>query len=239
MVDDDRVIREQMEREQAECEARKRGVSQPLQEYRQRFAEYSVCSKDKEEWEKEEAHIQEQLKPMSEMKQWVMEKIRAKQQAAQEAQAVVEAQTAQEAQTDIEAQTAEIAQAAQETFADIEVQAAQQAQSALEVPVTKETSTMKEASATQKAQAVAEVEETELKTVESLVKQTPQPAPRRISGPIGSSHVRDPGDPLFGLSRYSGSGGSTPKSPRSPLTPVKSPKRDEALEPLKGIEEPD
>ena len=68
-----------------------------------------------------------------------------------------------------------------------------------------------------------------------------------MSGPIGSSHVRNPGDPLFGLtpgqqvlvSRYPGSGGSTPKSPRSLLTPVKSPKRVEPLEPLKGIEEPD
>ena len=94
VVEDDRVIREQMEREQAECGARERGVSWPLQEYRQRFAKYSACSKDKEEWEKEEAHIQEQLKPMLEMKQWVMEKIHTKQQAAQEAQAVVGAQTA-------------------------------------------------------------------------------------------------------------------------------------------------
>ena len=161
MVEDDRVIIEQMEREQAEHEARERGVSWPLQEYRQRFAEYSACSKDKEEWEKEEACIQEQLKPMLEMKQWVMEKIHAKQQAAQEAQAVIKAQTAQEVQTDIEAQTAEIAKAAQETLADIEVQAAQQAQSALEAPVIKETSAMQKASATQKAQAVAKVGETE------------------------------------------------------------------------------
>ena len=48
---------------------------------------------------------------MLEMKQWVMEKICTKQQATQEAQAVIKAQTAQEAQTDIEAQAAEIAQA--------------------------------------------------------------------------------------------------------------------------------
>ena len=237
MVEDNRVIREQMEREQAECEARERGVSWPMQEYRQRFAEYSAHSKDKEEWEKEEAYIQEQLKPMLEMKQQVIEKICAKQQAAQEAQAVVKAQTAQEVQTDTEAQAAEIAQAAQETLADIEVKAAQQAQSTPEEPVTKEMSTMQGASATQKAQVVVEVEETEPKTVEPLVKQTPQPAPRRMSGPIGSSHVRDPGDPLFGLTlgqqvlvgRYPGSGGSTPKSPRSPSTPVKSPRRDEPL----------
>ena len=108
-------------------------------------------------------------------------------------------------------------------------------------------STMQEASANQKAQAVAEVEETEPKTVESPVKQTPQPTPRRMSGPIGSSHVRDPGDPLFGLtlgqqvlvSRYPGSGGSTPKSPRFLSTPVKLPRRDEPLELLKGTEEPD
>ena len=100
---------------------------------------------------------------------------------------------------------------------------------------------MQKASATQKAQAVAE---TEPKTVESLVKQTPQLAPRRMSGPISSSHIRDP---LFGLtpgqqvlvSRYPGSGGSTSKSPRSLSTPVKSPRRDEPLEPLKGIEETD
>ena len=178
---------------------------------------------------------------MLEMKQWVMEKIHAKQQAAQEAQAVIEAQTAQKVQTDIKAPAAEIAQAAQETLADIEVQAAQQEQSALEASVTKGTSTMQEASATQKAQAVAEVGETEPKTVESLVKQTPQPAPRRMSGLIGSSHIRDPGVSLFGptpsqqvsVSRYPGSGGSTPKSPRSLLTPVKSLRRDEALEPLK------
>ena len=125
--------------------------------------------------------------------------------------------------TDIKAQAAEIAQAAQETIADIEVQAAQQVQSAPEVPATKEMSTMKEVSANQKAKAVAEVEETEPKTVESPVEQTPQPAPRRMSGPIGSSHVMDPGDPLFGLtpvqqvlvSRYPGSGGSTSKSLRS------------------------
>ena len=112
--------------------------------------------------------------------------------------------------------------------------------------VTKETSTLQKASATQKAQAVAEVGETELKTVESPVKQTPQPAPRRMSGPISSSHVRDPGDPLFGLtpgqqvfvSKYQGSGGTTPKSPRSPSTTVKSSRRDEPLEPLKYIEEP-
>ena len=178
---------------------------------------------------KKEACIQEQLKPMLEMKQQVMERMHAKQQAAQEAQAVVKAQTAKEVQTDIKAQAAEIAQAAQETLANIEVQAAQQAQSVLEAPVTKEMSTMQEASAMQKAQPVAEVEEIEPKTVESLVKQTPQPAPRRMSGHSGSSQVRDPGDPLFGLtpgqqvlvSRYPGSGGSTPKSPRSLLTPVK------------------
>ena len=47
-------------------------------------------------------------------------------------------------------------------------------------------STMQEAS----AQAVAEVKETELKTIESLVKETPQPAPRRMSGPISSSHTQ-------------------------------------------------
>ena len=64
-----------------------------------------------------------------------------------------------------------------------------------------------------------------------------------MSGPIGSSHVRDLGDPLFGptlgqqvlVSRYSGSGGSTPKSPRSLSTPVKSLRRDEPLEPLKVL----
>ena len=106
---------------------------------------------------------------------------------------------------------------------------------------------MQKVSTTQKTQAVAEVGETEPKTVESPVKQTPQPAPRRMSGPIGSSHIRDPGDPLFGptpgqqvlLSRYPASGRSTPKSPRSSSTPVKSLRRDEPLEPLKDIGEPD
>ena len=96
VVKDDRVVREQMKREQAECEARERGVSWPLQEYVRIHVEYSAHSKDKEEWEKEEACIQEQLKPMLKMKQWVVKKMHSKQQAAQEAQAVVKAQTAQE-----------------------------------------------------------------------------------------------------------------------------------------------
>ena len=52
VVEDGRVIREQMEREQAECEARERGVSWPLQEYSKRLAEYSAHGKDKKNGKK-------------------------------------------------------------------------------------------------------------------------------------------------------------------------------------------